>query len=102
MDRTFSSGQNLLSGALLAFLAEALALPIGILIAALLTRNLGPGDYGLFALASTLVIWVEWLIVSLFAGATIKFVSEAAEWRPVATAALRLYATAGAGAALAV
>jgi O-antigen/teichoic acid export membrane protein len=88
----------MLSGTILAFLAEALALPIGILIAALLTKHLGAGGYGLFTLAATLVIWIESLIVSLFAGATVKLVSEAAEWRPVATAALRLYTITGVGA----
>jgi len=89
--------RHIAEGTIRGLLAEALALPTGILIAALLTRNLGPGDYGLFALATALVLCAEWVIVSLFAGATVKLVSEAEQWRPVGAAALRLYAVAGGG-----
>src|SRR5574341_2072831 len=90
----------MLTGIILAFLAEALALPTGIVIAALHSRRLGPDGYGLFVLATTLVLWVEWLITSLFASATVKLVSETEDWRSVGTAALRLHALAGCAAAL--
>lgn len=88
----------MLSGTVFALLAEGLALPTGILVTVLLSRRLGPPGYGLFALAMALTLWIEGLIGSLFAGATVKLVSEAKEWRPVGTAALRLYAIAGAAA----
>lgn len=80
---------RLLGGSLSVFLAEGLVLPTGLIIAAFLSRQLGPTGYGLFALAVATVGAVEWLIVALLSRATIKLVSEAGDWRPVAVAVLR-------------
>lgn len=43
------------------FLAEGLVLPTGLIVAACLSRQLGPADYGLFALALSTVGAVEWV-----------------------------------------
>ncbi|NIN66821.1 MAG: oligosaccharide flippase family protein [Anaerolineae bacterium] len=90
--------QQLLEGTIGVFLAEALLVPTGLLIAAFLTRRLGPSGYGLFALAATLVAWVEWALASAFARATIRFVGSVVDWRPVGATVVRLYLVASTGA----
>lgn len=89
-----------LDGTVRVFLAEALLIPTGLATAAFLTRRLGPEGYGLFTLAATVVSWVEWSITSVFARATIKFVGEAEDWRPVGAAVTRLHLAASGGATL--
>ena len=64
-----------------------------------LTRHLGPTGYGMFVLATSIVFWLEWTIVSLFGQTTVKFVAEADDWHPFAGAMLRLYLWFGIGAA---
>jgi O-antigen/teichoic acid export membrane protein len=86
-----STGQKIIGGTLWVFLAEALLLPTGILTAAFLTRRLEPEGYGLFTLAATLVGWIGWSITSVFTRTTIKFVSEAEDWRSIGAAVLRLH-----------
>jgi O-antigen/teichoic acid export membrane protein len=86
------------------FAAEALMVPSGLIVAAYLARRLEPDGYGLFVLALTITVWVEWSVVSLFARQTIKLVSEADDWRGVGAAAVRqsLFASLLAGVALCV
>lgn len=85
-----SSGR-LATGTIQVFLAEALLLPTGLLTAAFLTRQLGPDNYGLLLLATTLVSWIGWSITSAFTRTTIKFIGEAEDWQPVATTVLQLH-----------
>ena len=66
-----SPGHHLVQGTVLVFLAEALLPLTGIVTASFLTRSLGAGNYGLLTLSVTLVSWVEFAIVSLFARATV-------------------------------
>lgn len=84
-------GRRTLEGTVRIFLAEALVLPTGLLITTFLTRRLGPAEYGLFTLAATLIAWIEWTITSVFARATLKFVGEAEDWRPVGTTVMWLH-----------
>jgi O-antigen/teichoic acid export membrane protein len=93
-------GRQLLGGTIRVFLAESLLLPTGLLTAAFLTRRLGPADYGLLTLAATIVAWIEWGIASALARPTIKFMTEAPDWRPVGAAAAQLHLATSAGAAL--
>ncbi len=83
--------QHVLGGTLQGFVAEALVVPTGFVTAAFLTRRLGPEGYGLLALASTLIAWLEWSLASILARTVVKFVSEADDWRPVATTSLRAH-----------
>jgi O-antigen/teichoic acid export membrane protein len=71
--------------------AEALVVPTGILVAALVTRTLGASGYGLFTLALAIVLATENVLGSFFGRATVKLVSEASDPRPAAAAASRLY-----------
>lgn len=84
-------GRRLLQGTVSVFLAEALMVPTGLLTVAYLSRRLGPAGYGRYALAATLVVWVEWVVATAFARATIKFVGEAEDWRPVGATVVRLH-----------
>jgi len=83
--------REMLTGTLRVFLADMLILPSGLVTTAYLTRRLGPEGYGLFILAATVVTWVEWSVVALFSRTTIKFVSEARDWRPVGAAVVWLH-----------
>ncbi len=86
---------------MLVLLGEALVLPTGLVTLAFLTRWLGTTGYGLFTLASTLVVWIEWTICSIFGRATNRCVAEVEDWRPAAATSLRLFVLAGALAAAA-
>lgn len=92
--------REILAGTLRVFLADMLILPSGLLTTAYLTRRLGPEGYGLFILAATVVAWVEWSVVALFSRTTIKFVSEAHDWRPVGAAVVWLHLMTSAAAML--
>jgi O-antigen/teichoic acid export membrane protein len=76
-------GREALWGTARIFTADALLLPTGLLTAAYLSRELGPGRYGLYALAAAIVVWLEWSVTALYARATLKLVAEADDWRGV-------------------
>ncbi len=78
-----SSGSGLLLGGVRVFLAESLLIPTGLLTAAFLARRLGPEGYGVFVVAAALVAWIEWSLMALFARASVRFVADADDWRPV-------------------
>ena len=92
--------REVFAGTLRVFLADMMILPTGLLTTAYLTRRLGTEGYGLFILAATIVAWVEWSVVALFSRTTIKFVSEAHDWRPVGAAVVWLHLLTGAAAML--
>jgi O-antigen/teichoic acid export membrane protein len=78
-------------GAMGLFAADLLILPTGFLTAVYLSRSLGPASYGLFALVSRLVLWIEWGILSGFSDTTLRFVAETDDWKSVGVAAVRLH-----------
>ena len=71
-------------------LAELLFPLTALITTGFLTRKLGPQGYGLLALALTTIIWIESAITSFFAKATIKFVGETSDWKPVGAMVVRL------------
>ena len=81
----------MLEGTIRVFLAESLFPLTGLITASFLARQLGAANYGLFTLSAMLIAWIEFSITSLFGRATIKFVSEAEDWRPVAATVIRHY-----------
>jgi O-antigen/teichoic acid export membrane protein len=93
------AGRHMMSGTIRIFLAESLILPTGFITAVFLARSLGPVGYGIFALVSRLILWVEWTSVSGFSGTTIKFVGEASDWRPISSSTIRLHIIMGVGTA---
>jgi len=96
-----SEGKSFMSGTFWVFFAEALIFPTGLVTAGILTRQLGPEGYGVLTLVAVLVSWVEWTITSIFSRTAIKFVSDADDWRPVATVIAQLHVGIGALATLA-
>ncbi|BCM90686.1 hypothetical protein IAD21_02546 [Abditibacteriota bacterium] len=92
--------RHLLDGTLWVFGAEALIVPVGLIITGLLTRRLGPANYGIFVLAFTLISGLEWTITSLYGRATFKLVAEATDWRPLGATILRLHLWTGCAMAL--
>ena len=93
---------RLTDGVVLGFAAELVLLPTGLITAAVLTRTLGPVGYGLFSVAATFITWLAFTTTTLLARAAVKFVSEADDWRPVATGVLRWRLVVGSVAFLAV
>jgi O-antigen/teichoic acid export membrane protein len=93
------AGRQIMTGTIRIFLAEVLILPTGFITAVFLARSLGPVGYGLFALVSRLIMWVEWTCVGGFSGTTIKFVGEASDWRPISSSVIRLHFLIGMGTA---
>ena len=93
---------SLLGGTTWITLAEALMLPTGFLTLTFLTRQLGTDGYGRFALAATLITWIEWGLNSVFSRTTIKFVSEAEDQAAISTAVVRTQLGCGVIAALSV
>jgi len=75
----------MMTGSIRIFFAEVLIIPVGFITAVFLARQLGPVNFGLFAIALRLVTWVEWTSLTVFYSATVKFVSEEDDWRAVGT-----------------
>lgn len=73
------------------FAAEALLVPVGVLIAAFLSRRFGPAGYGLLSLSGVAVVWVEANVGAALSSPAIKLVGDARDWRPAGAAVLRLY-----------
>ena len=95
------SAKRMVTGGFRVLLAESLLIPSGLLTAAYLARRLGPDGYGIFMVAAAVVAWVEWGLTGLFARASVKFVAEAVDWRPIGSTIVSVHlALATAAAAL--
>ncbi|HJX33933.1 MAG TPA: oligosaccharide flippase family protein [Desulfatiglandales bacterium] len=97
MSENISPGRHMMTGTIRIFLAEALILPTGFITAVFLARYLGPVGYGMFALVSRLIVWVEWTSITGFSGTTIKFVGETPDWRPIGSSVIHLHFIIGIG-----
>jgi len=98
--KTSRTGLQMMTGTIRIFFAEALILPTGFITAVFLARSLGPIDYGLFALASRLINWIELIGTSVFSSTTIKFVAEEPDWHAVGTTVVRVHLIMGGSIAL--
>jgi O-antigen/teichoic acid export membrane protein len=94
------SPRHVLSGGIRVFLAESLIIPSGLLVAAYLARRLGPDGYGVFAVAAALISWIEWSLTALFSRASVRFVAEASDWRPIGATIVTFHLLMAAAAAL--
>lgn len=95
---TTTTGRRMMDGTARIFLAELLFPLTALITTGFLTRRLGPQGYGLLALTLTTIIWIESAINSFFTKATIKFVGEADDWKPVGATMIRLSLKIGLGA----
>jgi len=74
----------------LGLVAEALALPAGLVTTTYLTRTLGAIDYGQISLVYAASSPVMWVASMTFAGrAAVKLIADADDWRSMAAALLR-------------
>ena len=83
------------TGTLQAFASQALRLPAGLLIAAYLTRKLGPESYGVLMATSAIVLWVESSTGLVFNRVVVKFVAESEDWRGTISSLARVQLIAG-------
>jgi lipopolysaccharide exporter len=86
---TTSAGRTTLRGGAWLLAGDSLFVPTALVISAFLARRLGPSQYGLFALATTVSGWLEWFIASLFSRAAVRQVAAARDWRPIGSAVVR-------------
>jgi len=87
---TTTTGRRMMDGTARIFLAELLFPLTALVTTGFLTRQLGPQGYGLLALTLTTIIWIESAINSFFTKATIKFVGETNDWKPIGAVVIRL------------
>ena len=81
---------KLFRGSMRILTAEALALPCGAILLAVLTRQLGPANFGLYVLAVAVISWIEWTLNAFFSRASVKLLAE--EPRNTAGTVLQAYA----------
>ena len=70
-------------------LADSLFIPASLLIAAFLTRRLGPSQYGLYVLAVAIAGWLEWTLSSILSRAAVRQIAASGDWRPAGAAITR-------------
>lgn len=87
---TTATGRRMVDGTARIFVAELLFPLTALITTGFLTRRLGPEKYGVLALTLTTIIWIESAINSFWTKATIKFVGEADDWKPVGATMIRL------------
>ncbi len=95
---TTTSGRGMMDGTARILLAETLFPLTALVTTGYLTRKFGPQGYGVLALTLTAIIWIESAITSFFAKATIKFVGETRDWKPIGAVVIRLSLKLGVGA----
>jgi len=92
---TSPTGRRMMDGTARILMAELLFPLTALITTGFLTRELGPQGYGLLALTLTTIIWIESAINSFFARATLKFVGETGDWKPVGAMVVRFSAKIG-------
>src|SRR5215213_4424088 len=91
MKHAASTLRHTADGTIRIFVAEALVLPTGLLIAGFLSRRFGPDSYGAYTLALTLVTWVQGSIAAIFNRVATRFIAKARDWGPVASLLTRAH-----------
>jgi len=89
-----------LRGPVLVFLADALVLPVGLMTVVLLSRLWGPAEYGLYGLALSITLLLEWLVVALFGGVGLQMMARDPQAEDIANFLLQANTAAGTAAAL--
>jgi O-antigen/teichoic acid export membrane protein len=89
------TGQSLAAGGLLMILGRAAVLPAGLVASAFLARVLGPADFGLYSVATSVIAMAQMTISMLLNRASVKLIAETSEWEPVATALTQIQLSLG-------
>lgn len=82
-------------GTVAVLLAEALAVPAGLIATILLAGHLPTSAFGALTLSITGVAWLEWSVVLLLSRTAFKLVAESPNSAAVVRAVVRAYATLG-------
>lgn len=78
-------GRHAAIGTIQSLSAGVVTVPAGLASAALLTRALGPEDYGLLALAMAIATWVQVVVAVGLDRTAVRLVAQSSDWRPAAT-----------------
>jgi len=81
--------RRLVGGGLFVLAADGLQLPTALILAAYLSRRLGPEGLALYLLGASVVTAIQLGVNALFSRATVQLVAEREDWRPVAALVLR-------------
>src|ERR1043166_9725933 len=94
------AARHILDGTTRVFLADALILPTNLLTVVFLTQHLGTDGFGSFAIASSIILWIEASINTIFHRPTLKIVADQKNWRDVGATIVRLHLRVSCAAAL--
>jgi O-antigen/teichoic acid export membrane protein len=83
-------GRSMAAGGVFMILGRAAILPAGLLTAIFLARTLGPADFGIYNVALSVIVWARMTISMLLNRASIKLISESADWQPLAIALIHI------------
>lgn len=89
-DDAVGHGRRMAIGSILEIGAQAIAFPAAIATTAFLTRQLGPEQFGVLTVASTIVLIIELTTIVVFSRITVKFVAEAKEWQSAAATLVQI------------
>jgi O-antigen/teichoic acid export membrane protein len=81
-------------------MAEGLAVPAGLILAAMLTRSLGPELYGRYGVAVAVVLAIEWLLISATGRASLRVLSDPEQRDRMTPLAVRHHLITGAAATI--
>ncbi len=95
--RRSAAGHEMASGTLALLLSEVVLLPTAFLVAAYLTRRLGPSSFGVYALGSAIAAWLEWSLAALVVRSAITLSAGSGDARAAAATLLRGSAFVGIG-----
>ncbi len=92
-------GRRMATGSLLTAGVRVGVIPLGVVASIFMARQLGPADFGVLAVASSIIWWAQQTLNAFFNRTAIKLIAETAEWQSVATALIQLHFLAGVAAA---
>jgi O-antigen/teichoic acid export membrane protein len=84
-----SRSHKMVRGTLYNLVVQTILFPTGFVVAASLSRRLGPADYGSLAVVSSLMLWIETVLPSIFGPAIVSLVAERATWQRAAAGVAR-------------
>src|ERR1043165_5466838 len=85
------AARHILDGTTRVFLADALILPTNLLTVVFLTQHLGTDGFGSFAIASSIVLWIEASINTIFHRPTLKTIADHKDWTVIAPTIVRMH-----------
>src|SRR6476661_2977248 len=85
-----SRSHKMVRGTFYNLVVQTILFPTGFVVAASLSRRLGPVDYGSLAVVSSLMLWIETVLPSIFGPAIISLVAQQSDWQRAAAGVARV------------